>query len=228
MAHIASGPIYPIEDAPLLVSNNSDLSTSLKAVANKSFTFSASDIIYQEKYKNLQLVPFFQIHDARYMVYWPYTTQEKLPEIQKAMKEREEAQMKLEAVTLDLVTAGEQQPESDHNFKGEKTDTGMFKERHYRNGTGSFSYDLKNNTLEADKLLITYFGADKGRNFDIYVNGVLVASMNLDGSEGNQFIDKIIELPEAILHEKSKIMEVQFKAKPNSSITGIYEVRLLR
>jgi DUF1680 family protein len=228
MGHIASGPIYPIEDAPLLVSNNSDLSTSLKAVANKSFTFSASDIIYQEKYKNLQLVPFFQIHDARYMVYWPYTTQEKLPEIQKAMKEREEAQMKLEAVTLDLVTAGEQQPESDHNFKGEKTDTGMFKERHYRNGTGSFSYDLKNNTLEADKLLITYFGADKGRNFDIYVNGVLVASMNLDGSEGNQFIDKIIELPEAILHEKSKIMEVQFKAKPNSSITGIYEVRLLR
>ena len=228
MGHIASGPIYPIEDAPLLVSNNADLAISLKPVENKSFTFSASDIIYQEKYKNLQLVPFFQIHDARYMIYWPYTTQEKLPELQKEMKEREEAQMKLEAITLDLVTAGEQQPESDHNFKGEKTDTGMFKERHYRNGQGSFSYDLKNPNLEARQLRITYFGADKNRNFDIFVNEVLVATLNMDGTEGNHFIDKIIELPAAILDGKSNILQVQFKAKPNSSITGIYEVRLLK
>jgi DUF1680 family protein len=228
MGHIASGAIYPIEDAPLLVSNNADLAASLKSVANKPFTFSASDIIYQEKYKNLQLVPFFQIHDARYMIYWPYTTKEKLPEIQKAMKDREEAQMKLEAITLDVVTAGEQQPESDHNFKGEKTDTGMFKERHYRNGQGFFSYDLKNNLLEGHKLRITYFGADKNRNFDVFVNDVLVATINMDGSEGNQFIDKIVELPAVILNAKPKILQVQFKAKPNSTITGIYEVRLLR
>ncbi|MFV8465460.1 beta-L-arabinofuranosidase domain-containing protein [Flavobacterium sp. LB1P62] len=228
MGHIANGPIYPIEDAPLLVSNNTDLATSLKAVANKPFTFSASDLIYQEKYKNLQLVPFFQIHDARYMLYWPYTTKEKLPEIQKAMKEREEAQMKLEALTVDVVSAGEQQPESDHNFKGDKTDTGIFKERHYRNGQGFFSYDLKNNNLEARKLRVTYFGADKNRIFDIYINDVLLASMNMDGTEGNQFIDKIIELPEAILNAKPKILQVQFKAKPNSTITGIYEVRVLK
>lgn len=228
MGHIASGAIYPIEDAPLLVSNNTNLASSLKLIENKPFTFSASDIIYQEKYKNLQLVPFFQIHDARYMLYWPYTTKEKLPEIQKAMKDREEAQMQLEAITIDVVTAGEQQPESDHNFKGEKTDTGMFKERHFRNGQGSFTYDLKNNLLEARKLRITYFGADKNKNFDVYVNAVLVATLNMDGSEGNQFIDKIIELPAAILDGKPKILQVQFKAKPNSTITGIYEVRLLR
>ena len=92
----------------------------------------------------------------------------------------------------------------------------------------SFVYDLKNNNLEARKLRITYFGADKNRNFDIFVNEVLVATLNMDGSEGNQFIDKIIELPAAILDGKSKILQVQFKAKPNSSITGIYEVRLLR
>lgn len=228
MGHIANGPIYPIEEAPLLVSNNTDLATSLTSVSNKPFTFSASDLIYQEKYKNLQLIPFFQIHDARYMLYWPFTSQEKLPEIQKAMKEREEAQMQLEALTVDMVTAGEQQPESDHNFKGEKTDTGIYKERHYRNGQGFFSYDLKNSLLEARKLRITYFGADKNKNFDIYVNNVLVASMNMDGSEGNQFIDKIIELPAPILNGKPKILQVKFKAKPNSTITGIYEVRLLK
>lgn len=224
MGHIASGAIYPIEDAPLLVSDITNLASSLKLVDNKPFTFSASDLIYQEQYKNLQLFPFFQIHDARYMLYWPYTTKEKLPEIQKSMKDREEAKLKLEAITLDLVTAGEQQPESDHNFKGEKTDTGMFKERHFRNGKGSFSYDLKNNNLEARKLRITYFGTDKNRNFDIYVNEVLVATLNLDGTEGNQFIDKEIELTAAIGNAKPKILQVQFKAKLNSITAGIYEV----
>lgn len=228
MGHIANGPIYPIEDAPLLVSNNTDLAASLKTISGKPFTFSASDLIYQEKYKNLQLVPFFQIHDARYMLYWPFTTQEKLPEIQKAMKEREETQMKLEALTVDMVTAGEQQPESDHNFKGEKTDTGIYKERHYRNGKGFFSYDLKNPLLEARKLRFTYFGADKNKNFEVYINDVLVASIDMDGSEGNQFIDKTIELPAAILNGKPKILQVSFKAKPNSTITGIYEVRVLK
>lgn len=228
MGHIASGPIYAIEDAPLLVSNTTDLAASLKAVADKPFTFSASDIIYQEKYKNLQFVPFFQIHNARYMLYWPYTTQEKLPEIQKAMKIREEAQMKLEALTVDVVTAGEQQPESDHNFKGEKTDTGIFKERHYRNGQGFFSYDLKNPLLQARKVRITYFGSDKDRSFEVYVNDVLVTTINMDGSEGNQFIDKIFELPASIIEAKQKMIQLTFKAKPNSSITGIYEVRLMK
>ncbi len=228
MGHIASGPVYPIEEAPLLVSNNADLANSLITEKGKPFAFTASDIIYQEKYKNLELVPFFQIHDARYMLYWPFTTKEKLPEIQKAMKERETAQMKLEAATVDMVTSGEQQPESDHNFKGEQTDTGIFKERHYRNGKGFFSYDLKNPLLEARKLRFTYFGTDKNKNFDIYVNDILVSSINMDGSEGDQFIDKMIELPAAIINNENKILRVTFKAKPNSMITGIYEVRLMK
>lgn len=228
MGHIANGPIYPIEEAPLLVSDAADLAVSLKSVTNKPFTFTASDLIYQEKYKNLQLVPFFQIHDARYMLYWPFTTKEKLPEIQKAMKVREEAQMKLEAVTVDVVTPGEQQPESDHNFKGEKTETGIFKERHFRYGQGFFTYDLKNTLLEARKLRFTYFGGDKNKNFEVYINDILVSTINMDGSEGDQFIDKTVELPAEFLKSKSKILQVKFKAKSNSTITGIYEVRLLK
>lgn len=228
MGHIANGPIYPIEEAPLLVSDAADLAVSLKPVTNKPFTFTASDLIYQEKYKNLQLVPFFQIHDARYMLYWPFTTKEKLPEIQKAMKEREEAQMKLEAVTVDVVTPGEQQPESDHNFKGEKTETGIFKERHFRYGQGFFTYDLKNALFEAHKLRFTYFGGDKNKKFEVYINDILVSTINMDGSEGDQFIDKTVALPAEFLKSKSKILQVKFKAKSNSTITGIYEVRLLK
>lgn len=228
MGHIASGPIYPIEEAPMLVFNSNDLSQSLKLVKDKPFTYSASDIIYQDQFKDLQLVPFFQIHDARYMLYWPYTTKERLPELQATMKAREEAKMKLEAMTVDLVTCGEQQPENDHNFKGDKTDTGIYQELHYRNGTGFFSYELKNSKQEARKLRITYFGSDKNRNFDVYLNQVLVTSISMDGKEGNQFVDKVFEIPVEVLQSNSKLLEVKFQAKKGSSITGIYEVRLMK
>ena len=136
--------------------------------------------------------------------------------------------MQLEAQTVDMITAGEQQPENDHNFKGEKTDTGIYKERHYRNGTGFFSYELKNPKQEARNLRITYLGSDKNRNFDVYLNSVLVASIAMDGKEGNQFIDKIIAIPAEVLESNSKLLEVKFQAKSNSSITGIYEVRLMK
>lgn len=228
MGHIASGPIYPIEEAPMLVANTNDLAQSLKEIKDKPFSYSASDIIYQDQFKNLQLVPFFQVHDARYMLYWPFTTEEKLPELQAAMKEREEVKMKLEAITVDLVSCGEQQPENDHNFKGEKTDTGIYRECHYRNGSVFFSYDLKNPKQEARKLRFTYFGSDKNRNFDVYLNSVLVGSINMDGSEGNHFIDKIIEIPDEVLQLNAKLLEIKFQAKSGSSITGIYEVRLMK
>ena len=228
MGHIANGPIYPIEEAPMLVSNSTDLAQSLKEENGKPFTYSASDIIFQDNYKDLKLVPFFQIHDARYMLYWPYTTKEKLPALQASIKEREAAKMKLEAATVDMITAGEQQPENDHNFKGEQTDTGIYKERHYRNGTGFFSYEMKNPKSEARKLSFTYFGSDKNRNFEVYINSVLVTSIALDGKGENQFVEKIIDIPAEVLKANPKLLEVKFKAKQNSSITGIYEVRLMK
>ncbi len=50
----------------------------------------------------------------------------------------------------------------------------------------------------------------------------------MDGKEGNQFVDKTIKIPAEVLKSNAKLLEVKFQAKPNSSITGIYEVRLMK
>lgn len=228
MGHIASGPIYPMEEAPLLVSDNVHFDHALQPVNGKSFTFTAANVIHQDKYKDLQLVPFYQIHDARYVIYFPFTTKEGLPLIQKTIREKEELRMKLEASTVDLVTAGEQQPESDHGFKGERTETGTFRERHYRNGSGWFSYEMRNADAEATKLSFTYFGAERNRAFDVLVNGKVLAEVVLDGSEGDKFLDKVLELPKAAGADKGRSLLVEFRAKEGSRIAAIYEVRLLR
>jgi hypothetical protein len=107
------------------------------------------------------------------MIYWPVTTPEKLATRQQALRENEGAKLALEKQTIDQVAPGEQQPESDHNFKGENTESGVFNDRHWRHAAGWFSYDLKDPGKEGRKLRITYFGGDRDRTFDIFINNTL-------------------------------------------------------
>jgi hypothetical protein len=142
------------------------------------------------------------------------------------MKAKEEKKQQLDLKTVDLVNTGEQQPETDHQFKGEKTDNGSFQERHFRNGKGWFSYVLKNPGLNASKLRLTYFGREKNRNFDIYINQQLAASVKLDGTGGDQFTEVDYPLPQQVL--KNHQLEVKFVAEDQSAIANIYEVRLMK
>lgn len=66
----AKGKIYPLDSVPVLVSNESDLTSYLMPVRGKSQTFTAPAIINPAYFKNLELIPFYKLHDARYMIYW--------------------------------------------------------------------------------------------------------------------------------------------------------------
>jgi len=39
-------------------------------VAGKPQTFKATELIKPAAFKKLQLIPFYKIHDARYIIYW--------------------------------------------------------------------------------------------------------------------------------------------------------------
>lgn len=229
MGHIANGPLYSLEDAPLIISSTNRFEPVLEPVKTKPFTYKASDLIYQEKYKNLEFVPFFQLHDTRYMLYWPVNTVEKLEASQKLLREMERLKLSLEASTIDQVAPGEQQPESDHNFQGDRTEAGVFKDRHWRHAQGWFSYDLKNPDKNAKVLRVTYYGRDSGRNFDIYLNDFLLETVKLDGTSGDKFIDVDYSIPLELIRKFSgKPLKVKFAAHPNSTAGGIYYLRLLK
>jgi len=226
MGHIANGPSYSIEDAPMIVTADRKNITSLHKVKGKTFAYTASDLIYPAKYKNLQLVPFYTLHDTRYMLYWRYATPAQLESIKEELRKKEEVKLALEKITVDQVAPGEQQPESDHNFKGEQTESGVHKDRHWRTAKKWFSYELKNTDAAARILRITYFGQDRNRLFDIYVNNMLLQTVELNGAGGDQFYDVDYVLPAEVA--KEKLMIVKFAAKENSTAGGIYYVRLLK
>jgi len=146
-----------------------------------------------------------------------------------AIQDKENEILALEARTIDQVAPGEQQPESDHNFKADKTESGLNGDKHWRHAKGWFSYDLKNKNSKGKILRVTYFGLDNGRTFDIVVNGTLLATVTLDGSKGPIFFDNDYNIPESILEQsKDGITTVKFVAHENSIAGGIYYVRLLK
>lgn len=229
MGHIANGPAYPLDEAPVLVSSKpQSLATAIKPVAGKPLTFSAASLIDSDRFRNVELIPFFRIHDARYMIYWPVATPAELVARKQALQLKEAEKMALEARTLDQVAPGEQQPESDHGFRGEQTDIGVFKDRHWRQAKGWFSYNLKNKENAAQTLRVTYYGADKNRRFSILVNGKLLKQEDLQGVGGDKFIDVDYKLPSQILASAPEVLTIKFQANNGSTAGGVYYVRLLK
>jgi len=225
MGHIAHGPLYPMNDAPLIVSNNKDLAPLVKETNTDNLTFSVSDVTYQDKYKNLKLVPFYTLHDTRYVIYWPFTSPEGLEKMQADVKAKEEKALELDRITVDKVTAGEQQPESDHGYKFENSEKGIYKDRHYRNARGWFTYDLKNTAVTAKKIRVTYT-YNKNTNFDLYISNILIATVSPKDIKEGQFTDVDYVLPKEL--QNAKVLTVKFAAKEKSRTANIYDVRLLK
>lgn len=233
MGHIAAGPLRPLDEAPLAIGAFGDAAKSAvnwdtQFKKDGKDAFRTLGLFDQPQYRNLRLQPFFSLHNARYAVYFPYTTADSLESVRKRLKEKEQAKLALEAITVDVVYGGEQQPENDHNFKGEKTETGLFKERSFRNAKGWFSYDLRNPAGKARKLRVTYYGRERNRDFSMYANEVLVSEIKMDATGGDQFTEIDYPLPANLLKDQPRTITIKFVARSNSSTANVFEVRLLQ
>jgi hypothetical protein len=161
------------------------------------------------------------------LIYWRVTDEKGLKQIQEQLKREEKQKLELENNTIDQVAPGEQQSEVDHQFKGDKTETGVFRDRHWRNAAGWFSYQLKNPPAGVKKLRVTYSGVDKS-SVDIFINGILLKKENLSGVNGNSFFDVDYIIPGNVLKASDGFMEVKFSGTENSRTPRIFYVRLMK
>lgn len=226
--HIAAGRMIPLSEVPSFVSNNPEPSTLIKPVPGKPLHFTADELIFSPDGRKPQLMPFYKLHDARYVIYWPLLSPEKRDEVlarqqQEALRMREEAES-----TLDYLVCGEQQPESDHFIAFENSEIGVHMNRHWRHAAGWFSYQLRDPLLQSHVVRLTLFGADRNRNFRVLINGQQVQEITLDGSRGNEFYTLDVPVPAAIRDASGGKLTVRFEAKPGSIAGGIYEVRLMK
>jgi DUF1680 family protein len=239
MGHVAPGPYLPLDSAPALVGDEKTFASKITPVPGQPLTFTARELIRPDTYRDVQLVPFYRIHDARYVTYFRIATPERYAALTAQLAAAEKERIALDARTLDRVTPGEQQPEVEHAFAGEQTNTGTHLGRRWRDAAKWFSYQLKlpanSAALTADtslELRVTTFAAERGRRFDIVINDYTIATVELKGGSHDRFNDVAYPIPadiiRAALASDARTLTVKFLAKEKSRTAPIYDLRLLR
>lgn len=224
--HIAHGKQIPLKDMPIVVGEPDKLPSLLTPVAGKSLTFKLTSLYPVDEYKNgFELIPFFRLHQARYILYWPQATAEGVIAIQKQIEIDEQEQIKLNTITIDKVVCGEQQPESDHFIKQENSNTGFSEGLHWREAWGWFSYELKNPDKEAKNLYLKYFNSYWGKNFDVFINNQYVTNIQVGNKNDEETLTATFPIPES--EQQKDILSIKFVPKPNSNTARIAEVRIL-
>lgn len=178
----------------------------------------------------VKMKPYYQMSGKPMMVYFDhYTTEEwKTHKDQILMKQNREKWIKEE--TISSFQPGEMQPERDHNFKGEKTETGELNGRKFRKAVngGWFSFEMEVLPDIPQDLVISYWGnLGDIYKFNIEIDGTPIATIIIHWW-GDHFVDKTYHIPFELTKDKHKVT-VSFKALDNKTVAGpIFNCKIVK
>jgi DUF1680 family protein len=217
----------PVKGIPVFVTSQTDPNQWLQMIDSKKLVFQTKDIA---KPSDVKLIPFNQIVNQYYSVYWDVFTPETWDRQQKAYQQELKQQRALEAHTTDIIRLGEMQPERDHNFSGEHETTGEDHQKKWRSTEdgGFLSFEMKTDSNSRNTLINTYWGADnRGRIFDILVDGTKIATEDLNKYKESKFYNISYQIPIELTRNKSKVV-IQLLPKTGNSAGPIYGSRMVR
>ena len=227
---LAVGKKLPIDQAPILVNKDVEsIANQLQPIAGKPLHFNLTTKMVNE-IRN-ELMPFFELHDSRYMMYWLALSEDSYKDYLTNLAKQEQERQALEARTTDKVQPGEQQPESDHFMETDNSTVGNTNDVFFRDARDGhyFSYLMQTGGKTDLSLRLKYWGVGDWKNpeFDIFVDDALVTTVNLVGKyRTSQFKFEEYPIPAELLKGKKQI-RVKFVAKPHKQVGEIYEVRLI-
>jgi len=226
----ASGAKLPLDGAPILIDDHIDrIAEHLQPVAGKPLHYTL-DVKMENPVRN-ELQPFFEIHDARYMMYWLTLSEQGYKDYLEGLARAEKERQELEARTIDKVQPGEQQPETDHKMETNGSSTGNTNDVFFRDARNGrfFSYLMKTDGRTDLSLRLQFWGVGewKTHEFDIFVDDALLTSVNNTGKYRiSEFKYETFPIPASMLEGKEQV-RVKFVAKPGKQVGEIYGVRLV-
>jgi len=218
----------PVTGIPVLVSTDANPAKWLQADNSRPLVFHS---VNTGQPQDVTLMPFNQVEKEFYSVYWDIFTPQGWGEQQKVYEAERKKRHEIDSKTVDLLRLGEMQPERDHDFTGDKINTGEEHTKKYRVAYpgGYFSFSLKVDPATTNSLLCTYWGMDnRGRTFDILVNDVKVVTEDLNKYKASKFYEIVYAIPADLTKGKDKVT-ITFKPTVNNMVGPVYgEVRMMK
>lgn len=158
------------------------------------------------------LVPFYTVHEKRYQLYFPNKDVD-------LGQENEELRQR----TIDLIYPGEQQPESDHFVKYERSNTGHRHYRHFRDARGWFSYEVKTDANAT--LYYIVHKDDLANRTRVFVNDTEITAQPNEQEDDKGFIIRQLPLPADLGAGKHRI---RFEPGSTERTERVYEIRIIK
>jgi hypothetical protein len=228
---LAVGKKLPINEAPILINNDIEgIANQLEPIAGKPLHFTLKTKMVNEIRQ--ELMPFFELHDSRYMMYWLALSENNYKGYLDNLAKQEQERQALEERTVDKVQPGEQQPESDHFMETDDSFVGNSNDVFYRDASNGhyFSYLMQTGGNTDLSLRLKYWGVGewKSHEFDILIDDQLLTSVNNTGKYRiSEFKYETYDIPAELVQGKKQV-RVKFVAKPGKQIGEIYGVRLIK
>lgn len=219
----------PAAKLPTIVVPVIEIPAHIEREAGDALHFKTRDLC---KPADVTLVPVNRIYDERYSVYFRLTTRETWEQDRARWTAEEQRERELEALTVDVVRVGEQQPEVDHKMQslrsqasrpGQRPDIGrLWREAVHE---GWFSYEMKVDPAKPMEVLCTYWGGDKGnRAWDILVDDTVIGGEDAPISKPGEFVTKAYPIPVELTKGKEMIT-VKIQARKGSLTASVFDCR---
>jgi uncharacterized protein len=216
-----------IVDEPLLVTNDRDPAKWIAPVQDEPLTFRTQGV---GRPNDVTLIPYYRLWDQKYAIYWQIVGDAEFERTNADRQQRQlarthqlERRAALEAHQLDAVAIGDKESELRHKLQFEDSRSGERSGYRWRDAgpQGRFEYRL---AVEPDApvvLLCRYWGSDKGREFDIFVDGQLLATQSLNRQRPEEFVDVEYNIPAEMTQGKASVV-VRFAGRGQVRVGGVF------
>ena len=217
-----------MDKVPVLLTTSEELPLHIVPDARAGpLHFRIKDVVEPKTSDGMEIMPFFELRDVRYQMYWELTSAEELRIQRERLAAEERAKASRDAATLDVVNPGEQQSELEHDFAGHGTNVGIAEGRRWRDGE-RFQYTLNPRGEKAVELVVTYWGGDAGRTFNILANDRFLATEELGAEKPGNFFEKRYPIPAGVVSAAPDgRVTITFVAKTWVA-GGVFDVRLMK
>jgi DUF1680 family protein len=179
---------------------------------------------------DIELKPFYAINKGNYNVYWDFFTDEQWKQREADYRAEQERVKALEARTTDTFDIGEMQPERDHELSSERSRSGEHNGHKWRDAFdgGHFEFTMKVDPQTPNELVCSYWGSDGGgREFDILIDGKVIATQKLENDKPDQLFDVTYPIPAELTKDKETV-RVRLQGHPGRIAGGLFGVRVVR